>query len=199
MSNEEEIKVILVGEPGTGKTSLINVSIGENFEKIMVSTSASSFVPKKVKRNGKVYVLNIWDTAGQEKFRSMTKLFIKNSKIVILVYAIDSKVTFDGLRDFWLKTIKDSLGDEPIIAIVGNKSDLFLNEEIKESEVREYAQNLGIRFSLASAKENPNEFILFLESLLDDYLSKKGILVKTKTIKISDNQADEMKKKNKCC
>lgn len=199
MSNEEEIKVILVGEPGTGKTSLINVSIGENFEKNMVSTSASSFVPKKVKRNGKVYVLNIWDTAGQEKFRSMTKLFIKNSKIVILVYAIDSKVTFDGLRDFWLKTIKDSLGDEPIIAIVGNKSDLFLNEEIKESEVREYAQNLGIRFSLASAKENPNEFILFLESLLDDYLSKKGILVKTKTIKISDNQADEMKKKNKCC
>ena len=199
MSNEEEIKVILVGEPGTGKTSLINVSIGENFEKIMVSTSASSFVPKKVKRNGKVYVLNIWDTAGQEKFRSMTKLFIKNSKIVILVYAIDSKVTFDGLRDFWLKTIKDSLGDEPIISIVGNKSDLFLNEEIKESEVREYAQNLGIRFSLASAKENPNEFILFLESLLDDYLSKKGILVKTKTIKISDNQADEMKKKNKCC
>ena len=180
MSNEEEIKVILVGEPGTGKTSLINVSIGENFEKNMVSTSASSFVPKKVKRNGKVYVLNIWDTAGQEKFRSMTKLFIKNSKIVILVYAIDSKVTFDGLRDFWLKTIKDSLGDEPIIAIVGNKSDLFLNEEIKESEVREYAQNLGIRFSLASAKENPNEFILFLESLLDDYLSKKGILVKTK-------------------
>ena len=199
MSNEEEIMVILVGEPGTGKTSLINVSIGENFEKNMVSTSASSFVPKKVKRNGKVYVLNIWDTAGQEKFRSMTKLFIKNSKIVILVYAIDSKVTFDGLRDFWLKTIKDSLGDEPIIAIVGNKSDLFLNEEIKESEVREYAQNLGIRFSLASAKENPNEFILFLESLLDDYLSKKGILVKTKTIKISDNQADEMKKKNKCC
>ena len=199
MSEEEDIKVIFVGEPGTGKTSLINVSVGEKFERDLLSTTASSFSPKKFNKNGKVYTLNLWDTAGQERFRSMTKLFIKNSKIVILVYAIDSEVTFEGLKEFWLKTIKESLGDEPIYAIVGNKSDLFLKEKIQESVVREYAQNLGIKFTLASAKESPKDFVVFLESLLDDYLSKKGIVINNnKAIKLS-NQDNNGKQKKKCC
>ena len=202
MSNEQEdedIKVILVGEPGTGKTSLINVAIGNKFVENAPSTLISTFVQKKFTKNNKDHILNIWDTAGQEKFRAMTKIFIKNSKIVILVYAINSKQTFEGLKDYWFQTIKDALGDDIIIAMVGNKSDLFLEEQIKEEEVREYVSNNCIKFKLVSAKEDPNGFIEFLGELLDEYLRLNNKSeVKRETININNN----IKSKNSergCC
>ena len=198
--NEEDIKVILVGEPGTGKTCLINVSVGGKFMEISNSTLLSTFVPKEFMKKGKKYILNIWDTAGQEKFRAMTKIFIKDSKIVIFVYAINSSNSFDGLKTYWIDAIKDALGDEPILGIVGNKCDLFMEEQIKEDEVKSYARELGIKFKLVSAKEDPNGFISFLEELLEDFLKKKGIEIRRESIAITrqDNQV-ENKKKSGCC
>ena len=80
---DQEIKVILVGESGTGKTSLINSAIGLPFKEYEVTTNAAGFVTKVIKIDGKSYSLNLWDTIGQEKFRSLTKIFMKDSKIVI--------------------------------------------------------------------------------------------------------------------
>ena len=194
---EEDIKVILVGEPGTGKTSLINVAIGKMFTDNSPSTLISTFVQKKFNKNNKEYILNIWDTAGQEKFRAMTKIFIKNSKIVILVYSINSKETYDGLKEYWFNIITEALGDEPIIAMVGNKSDLFLEEQIKEEEAKEFAREHGIKFKLVSAKEDPDGFIEFLEELLDEYLrlNNKDTL-KRETININ---SDSDKTHKGCC
>ena len=194
---EDDIKVILVGEPGTGKTSLINVAIGKMFTENSASTLISTFVQKKFNKDNKEYIMNIWDTAGQEKFRAMTKIFIKKSKIVILVYSINSKITFDGLKDYWLNTIKEALGDEPIIAMVGNKSDLFMEEQIKEEEAKEFANQNGIKFKLVSAKEDPDGFIDFLEELLDEFLrlNNKGSL-KIETININSNSK---KSEKGCC
>ena len=194
---EEDIKVILVGEPGTGKTSLINVAIGKMFTDNSPSTLISTFVQKKFTKNNKEYILNIWDTAGQEKFRAMTKIFIKNSKIVILVYSINSKETYDGLKEYWFNIITEALGDEPIIAMVGNKSDLFLEEQIKEEEAKEFARENGIKFKLVSAKEDPDGFIEFLEELLDEYLrlNNKDTL-KRETININ---SDSDKTHKGCC
>ena len=115
----EEIKVILVGEPGTGKTSLINVSVGSKFQENTQSTLLSTFIQKKINKNGKKYILNIWDTAGQEKYHAVTKIFIKNSKIVIFVYAIDSEESFKGLQTYWFKTLKDALGEEAVLGWLG--------------------------------------------------------------------------------
>ena len=108
---DEEIKVILVGESGTGKTSLINVAMGMKFQEgTELTTSSASFVTKIIKIGDKSYSLNLWDTIGQEKFRSLTKIFIKDSKIVIFVYDITNKRSFEELN-FWFKTIHDVLGD----------------------------------------------------------------------------------------
>ena len=198
-SNGEDIKVILVGEPGTGKTSLINVSVGQKFKEISQSTLLSTFVPKSFIKNGKEYILNIWDTAGQEKYRAMTKIFIKNAKIVIFVYAINTHISFDGLKTFWIKSIKEALGDEPIFGMVGNKCDLFMNEEVNESEGKEYAQELGMDFKLVTAKEDPDGFIDFLSLLLDRFLEKKDMGSKRKTIFINKNDINEDKEKKRCC
>ena len=192
----DEIKVILVGESGTGKTSLINVAIGEKFDPNSQSTLLSTFVPKKYERNGKNYTLNIWDTAGQEKFRAMTKIFTKNSKIVIFVYAINNRESFEIMKTYWVKSIKESLGDEPIIGIVGNKSDLFLEEKVKEEEGKEFANHLNVNFKLVTAKEDPVGFVDFMGDLLDEFLEKKGIKVKGNNFNI--NNKPTVKKKKFC-
>ena len=192
----DEIKVILVGESGTGKTSLINVAIGEKFDPNSQSTLLSTFVPKKYERNGKNYTLNIWDTAGQEKFRAMTKIFTKNSKIVIFVYAINNRESFEIMKTYWVKSIKESLGDEPIIGIVGNKSDLFLEEKVKEEEGKEFANKLNVNFKLVTAKEDPVGFVDFMGELLDEFLEKKGIKVKGNNFNI--NNKPTVKKKKFC-
>ena len=197
--DSEDVKVILVGEPGTGKTSLINVAIGEKFTENSPSTLISTFVQKKFQKNKKEYVLNIWDTAGQEKFRAMTKIFIKNSKIVILVYSINYKESFEGIKNYWLNSIKEALGKEPILAMVGNKSDLFLEEQIKEEEAKQFADENELIFKLVSAKEDPTGFVEFLEHLLDEYLIKHGIDPKEKKNTIDINKDANNNNKKKCC
>ena len=170
--SDEEIKVILIGESGTGKTSLINATMGLKFKESVESTTTNSFSSKTITINNKEYVLNLWDTIGQEKFRSLTKIFIKDSKIVILVYDITRKASFNELN-FWLKMIQDILGDEPILGICGNKSDLFVKEQVKEEEVKKYSEEKNIPFKLTSAK-NPMSFNKFLEDLVKKYLEKRG-------------------------
>ena len=197
---KKEIKVILVGEPGTGKTCLINVATGGKFSQNMDSTIDSTFVTKKIVKDNKEYSLNLWDTAGQEKYHSVTRLFLKNSEIVIFVYAINEKQTFEGMKSYWVTTIKESVGDEPILGIVGNKNDLYIQEDVSEEEGKDFANKLGAKFKLVSAKEDPLGFINFLEELLDEFLKKKGMDVKKKdNTNININFEKPKKKKKKTC
>ena len=189
-----EIKIILIGEPGTGKTCLINVSTGNQFNENSESTLLSTYVTKKMVINDKEYDLNLWDTAGQEKYRAMTKIFTKNSKIVIFVYAINNKNTFEEMKSYWIKTIKETLGDEPILGIAGNKSDLYLEEAVPEEEAREFANKLGIKFKLVSAKSDPNSFVNFLQELVEEFLQTKGLSGKN-----GINLNKHKKKKSGCC
>ena len=194
---EDEIKVILVGESGTGKTSLINATMGLPFKEDIESTTANSFSSKKVTIGSKDYLLNLWDTIGQEKFRSLTKIFIKDSKIVILVYDITRKDSFTEM-DYWYKMIRDILGDETIIGVCGNKQDLFAREQVKEEEGKKYAEERNLSFKLTSAK-NPLTFNKFLDDLVRQYTEKfKGGNDKDNKGKINLN-GDKNPDKRKCC
>ena len=203
MSDEDgqkEIKVILVGEPGTGKTCLIKVATGGKFSENMESTIESTYTTKKIVKNNKEYFLNLWDTAGQEKYHSVTRLFLKKSEIVIFVYAINEKQTFEGIKSYWVTTIKESVGDEPILGIVGNKNDLFMEEDVNEEEVKNFANELGAKFKLVSAKDDPLGFSNFLEELLNEYLKKKGLDVKKEdNANINLNNENPKKIKKKWC
>ena len=203
MSDEDgqkEIKVILVGEPGTGKTCLIKVATGGKFSENMESTIESTFVTKKIVKDNIEYSLNLWDTAGQEKYHSVTRLFLKKSEIVIFVYAINEKQTFEGIKSYWVTAIKESVGDEPILGIVGNKNDLFMEEDVNEEEVKDFANELGAKFKLVSAKDDPLGFSNFLEELLNEYLKKKGLDVKKEdNANINLNNENPKKIKKKWC
>ena len=204
MSDEEKEednnnKVIFLGEASVGKTNLIKISIGKPFDPHSLSTWTSSYVPKEILFNNQNYIFNLWDTIGQEKYRSLTKLFFKNAIIVILVYDITKKASFEAL-DYWLEEVKSTLGNNFILAIVANKADLYALEEVSVEEGENYAKSKGAKFKLSSAKNDPLSFIKFLEELCREYIDKnkdiqkpRGLSIKKKVV---NNNED---KEKKCC
>ena len=193
---ENSIKIILVGDSGTGKTNLITVAAGFEFNSNSLSTTSCSYVQIKIKKDEKEYKVNLWDTIGQEKYRSLTKIFLKDSKIVIFVYDITKEESFESLP-FWKKIIDDVVGETPILAVIGNKNDLYLDEKVKEEDGEKYAKSIGAKFLLTSAKNDPKGFILFLEKMVEEYLSKND----SKTERIESITIDKIpkKKSSKCC
>ena len=178
MEKEQEIldiKVILLGEMGVGKSNLVNAAADLRFDEISKSTVTSTYIEKRMKIVNRDYKVKLWDTAGQEKFRAFTKLFYQDSKIVIFVYDITNKKSFKELN-YWINEIKVALGDEPILAIVGNKYDLNDMKEVDDEEAQKFAEDKGIKFILLSTKKEPKIFKIFLRKLVKDYLKKIGIL-----------------------
>ena len=187
---EDEVKVILIGEVKVGKTNLINIAMGSAFNENEESTGASTFSLKTIPVMGKDYTIKLWDTIGQEKLRNLTKLFYNNSKIVIFVYDITRKESFEEIKNYWVNDVEEKLGKDIVKGIVGNKIDLFLNEQVSQKEGEEYAQSIDALFLATSAKtDSPKKFENFLVKLFEQYLKKIGYnspesktLKKTKSI-----------------
>ena len=173
VAKNNAIKVILVGDSGTGKTNLITVAAGFEFNSNSLTTTSCSYVQKIVKIDENAYKINLWDTIGQEKYRSLTKIFLKDSKIVIFVYDITKRESFESLS-YWKKIIDEILGPGPKLAVVGNKNDLYYDEQVKEEEGEEYANKIGAKFLLTSAKNDPKGFIKFIDQLVLEYLGNNN-------------------------
>ena len=188
-----EVKVILLGDSGVGKTSLINVTIGEEFKTEVTATISNYYTKKIFNINSKDYQINLWDTAGQERYRHLAKIFYKGADIIIFVFDISCKHSFESLEG-WIKEVKELVNNEYIWALVGNKKDLYyLENTIKDEELIKYTQTKeNMKFKLVSAKDDPKSFIDFLEELLKDSL--KNIEKKIKSITLEKKKT----KKNKC-
>ena len=181
----------------TGKTSLINTAIGLSFQDKLPSTTTNSIVNKVMEIKGKKYSINLWDTIGQEKYRSLTKIFMKGAKVVIFVYDITSRHTFTEL-DFWFKSTQEIINEKIVMGIIGNKSDLFLKEEVSEEEGRKLAKDKGFEFALTSAK-NSSIFCEFLEKLVKKYIGVDPDEEEDKGKKLKVKKNDTAKKKKRWC
>ena len=176
MANSEDksidLKAILVGESGVGKTNLINTSLGKEFNPNINASPTNSYSKKEFEINKKIYSVDLWDTVGQESYRGITKMLINNSKIVIFVYDITYKKSLEELSEYWLKTVKEELGDKFIGGVVGNKIDLeeTAKDIVKEEEGKKFAESNGFKFALVSAKDQPSLFTVFLEELIKQYV-----------------------------
>ena len=149
-------KVVLVGESGVGKTCIISRFISGAFDSNVSSTNGASYASKNVQYDklGKSLLLDVWDTAGQEKYRALTKFFYKDAKVAILVYDIKRMDTFNSVKNFWYEQVKENGPKNIVIGIAGNKCDLYEKEEVNENEAREFAESIGAIFALTSAQTN---------------------------------------------
>ena len=203
----EVFKVVLFGESGVGKTSIISQFIDSSFQEDIQSSSGGTFSSKTFTYgDGKILKLEIWDTAGQERYRALTKMFYKDADAAILVYDITRKITFEEMQNYWVQQIKESAPENIILAIAGNKSDLP-DEDVDEEMARKYAKELGAMFCTTSAKSNFGITDLFLRIAKkytgadniqivneDDNFPQEQIMRKNGTMKITKEKTLKKKK-----
>ena len=133
-TDEDDIKIILLGQSGVGKTNLINVFIGKQFDTSTETTSTSYCFEGEYNFNNKPYRYNIWDTAGQEKYRAINKMFIRGSKIILIVYSILYLSTLYALYHNESYTKQWALADISKIPSHSVPLLLLLEKEINEHE-----------------------------------------------------------------
>ena len=184
--------------------------MNDSFEENYISTNGASYSQKIIKNNGKDYQLDIWDTAGQEKYRSLGKNFYRDAFIVILVYDITRKDSFESLKEIWYPDLLKYGESYAILAVIGNKCDRFEEEDVNEDEARKFAEEIKAEFLIVSAKTGVNIKNLF-ENLINKYFNPDNlqkIEEETKTRKTytrirkstqMEEKAIKEKKKKGCC
>ena len=158
-------KLVLVGDPGVGKTCIIQRYVNNDYKEDTESTTASTYTYKVVdyKQYNKSISFDIWDTAGQELYRAMAKNFYLNAAIGILVYDVRRKESFEALKDYWYEQLKQSGEENMVFGVAGNKCDLFQEEQVSEEEGKKFANSIGAIFHLTSCKESIGIDELFVE------------------------------------
>jgi small GTP-binding protein len=158
-----KVKLIFVGEGGVGKTCLISQYMENKFNEEHAMTVGRDKSLKEIEINGKTINLEIWDTPGQEKFNSASKMFMKNTKIALIVYSIIDKNSFKKL-DKWIDMVNETNKNENVtIGIVANKSDLFEKQEVSKEEGEQYAKDKNLLFFETSAKDYASINNVFIE------------------------------------
>ena len=205
-------KVVLLGDSGVGKTCIITRFVSSSFQPNINSTNGASYCTKMVKYEnlGKNLLLDVWDTAGQEKYRSLTKYFYKDAAVVILVYDITRKDSFENMKNYWYNQLLENCGKDIVLGVAGNKCDLFENEDVDEKEAREFADKIGAIFELTSAQNNTGITEIF-EQVGHKYLDPNFQLKlnktekekkedgKTENIKLDSKEVNKVTKQNKKC
>ena len=188
----ESFKVVLVGESGVGKTSIITQFIDQTFQEDIQSTTGGTFSTKSVVCDGgKVLKFEIWDTAGQEKYRSLTTMFYKDANAAVMVYDVTRADSFEEIKNYWSNQIKDNSPDNIILAIAANKSDLIEQETVDEGEARNFAKELNAIFVTTSAKSSEGINSLF-EEIAKKYSGATNITIKEEE-DAEEPQAQEQK------
>ena len=151
----ETIKVVLVGESGTGKTSIIQQFAYKIFDPNCATSISSQYVSQviNIPAINKSLKLEIWDTAGQERYRSMAKLFYQDAKIIIFVYDFTSRSSFDYLINFWIPEVQITINVKNVIfGLVANKCDLYEIGSVSDEEGMDLADKINAVFQKTSAK-----------------------------------------------
>jgi len=210
--NNQEIKniefeVILVGESNVGKTSIFKKFIDDTFSDTLACTINIDYRVKSIKINENLIVdLKIYDTAGQEKFKALTKKYYQNSNGVILVFDLTDENSFTKLNK-WVNDINDNAGNVEVI-LVGNKSDLE-NRKVSETKAQIFAKEKKMKYIETSAKEGKNILLLFEELIIgmnkrkndeSSSIPEMGSVNYSYLVKRTElNKKMKCEKESKCC
>ena len=156
-------KYIVIGDSFVGKSCIVAKYIHGGFDEEFKTTIGIEFGSKDLTINGKVYRIQIWDTAGQETFRSITRAYYKNSVCSFIVYDVTNRQSFLNVQD-WFNECKKQTPKTAMMVLVGNKIDLNNKREVSYEEGENFAKNNSMLFYETSAKNGDNIENMFYES-----------------------------------
>ena len=157
------LKYVIVGDASVGKSNLLLRYSHGQFREEYQLTIGVEFGSNNIKIEDKIFRIQIWDTAGQENFRSITRAYYKNSACALIVYDISRRASFDSIST-WIEDCKNSSPKSVFMVLVGNKCDLEKEREVSEEEGKELAETNGMLFFETSAKTGKNVEEVFVES-----------------------------------
>ena len=182
------LKIILVGDVSVGKTSVLERYINNNFKDDYTCTIQAEQKTKIINEDSNTSIrMDIWDTAGQEKFRSLTRQYYRDSQGAIIVFDITKKKTFDSLQT-WIDDIQDYSDKDIPIIIVGNKSDLIDEREVSENNINEFLNDKYTYFEV-SAKYGNNIDLAFNKM--------KKLIMENRKMNNEEENEDKWNKKKK--
>ena len=187
-------KVLLLGDSDVGKSSLILRYTEETFNSKLVNSIGVDFKMKKKEIDGKIIKVQIWDTAGHERFRSITYSYYRGANAIIIVFDLSDKKSFINIIE-WLKQIEKHAQENVFKFLVGNKSDLIDERKVTYEEAKKYADEHDLPYIETSAKEGININELF-DSSITTFLNMTKSFGGEKNIKLNSQNTNE---KNSCC
>jgi len=218
-----KLKLIVVGNQGTGKSSILNRFVNETFDEKYQATVGLDFHSKNITIHDQDVRLIIYDTAGQEKFRSLIPMYIREAQIILFIYDISDKDSFDSIPK-WIQQVNDVINKEVVFVLIGNKLDLESNRKVTFEEGKKLAEKSNYVFQEVSAKTGENFEKLFEvqifeavynkfkkefdkreeggEEQINNETNENTNGTNTKNIVIDNNNNNNLKttkKKRKCC
>uniref|UniRef100_A0A6T8NH99 Uncharacterized protein n=1 Tax=Hemiselmis andersenii TaxID=464988 RepID=A0A6T8NH99_HEMAN len=153
-------KLVFLGDQSVGKTSIITRFMYDKFDSTYQATIGIDFLSKTMYLDDRVVRLQLWDTAGQERFRSLIPSYIRDSSVAVIVFDVTARETFENTGR-WIEEVRQERGDDVILALVGNKTDLAEKRRVSREEGEEKASKFGVLYVETSAKAGLNVKTLF--------------------------------------
>ena len=206
------LKYIIIGDPSVGKSNILLKYAHNKFTNEYQATIGVEFGAKNLTLDGKIFRIQIWDTAGQENFRSITRAYYKNSVCAIVTYDITNRNSFENVQD-WIDEVKSQTPKEILLVLVGNKIDLENERVVSFDEGKKLSKNNDMLFFETSAKNGNGINDVFLNSCREIYQNiekgfydlnneacgiKKGEQIDNGNINLEKDDENSNKKK-KCC
>ena len=204
------LKYVIIGDSGVGKSNILLQYINGKFSDDFKATVGVEFGAKNIEINSRIYRIQIWDTAGQENFRSIARAYYKNSICACIVYDINNRNSFNSVKS-WIDDCTKQTPKSILLLLIGNKNDLNDKREVQYEEGAEFAKKRNMIFLETSAKTGNNIDNIFERSvkqidqnILDNKYDldnencgiRKGL--RTESFVLSVEKSKE-KKKKKCC
>ena len=203
-------KIILIGDTSVGKTNILSKYLTDEFDAKSKATVGVEFGVKNFKIENNIVKVQIWDTAGEERYRSITNAYYKGAKGSLLVYDITNKKSFENVEK-WISDLKANADEDISMILLGNKTDLEDKRVVTTEEGKNKAEFYNLTFMETSALNGNNIQEAFNELIMDVYKknhellenqAKVEIIRDKKTIELDkgeDNDTNEVKEKKWCC
>ena len=191
------LKLVVLGDTTVGKTCVVTREVTNSYNEKGMPTLGASFHSKSIRVNDRNVMMQIWDTAGQERYRAMTPMYYQGAHVVLIIYSITSKASFDAV-DKWISELTEKSTTSSVILLIGNKADLELERQVTAVQGAQKAKDCGAIFMEVSAKTGDGIKEIFSVAA-KAFIDKNPITIEQPARPIRGNLVHEEPKESNCC